>query len=167
MINGRTNTVIAHVPISPYPEGVAFNTATGRIYVADEGNRDNGNSDRNNGTTITVIDGQSFIVLGTLQVGHGPDGVEADPALRRIYVAVENSNALVEISDSAAIPLQGAPNLRQTAAIDRAISLLQKAAIVTFVLMLATIILATRGARLQHWRVRGSPQIPPGGASSH
>lgn len=78
IINGKTNKVIAHVPVSPYPEGVAFNTATGRIYVADEGNRDSSNNDDNDGTTITVIDGQSFVVLGTLQVGHGPDGVEAD-----------------------------------------------------------------------------------------
>ena len=167
VINGKTNSVLAGVPVSPYPEGVAFNTATGRIYVADEGNRDNSNSNDDDGTTITVIDGQSFTVLGTLQVGRGPDGVEADPALHRIYVAVEDSNAVVEISDSTNIPLQGAPNLRQTAAIDQAVSLLQRAVIVTLALMLATIILATWGARSQHWRARESPQTPPGGASSH
>ncbi|HLI04968.1 MAG TPA: YncE family protein [Ktedonobacteraceae bacterium] len=166
VINGKNNTVLARVPVSPYPEGVAFNTATGRIYVADEGNRDNGNSDVDTGTTITVIDGQSFNVLGTLQVGQGPDGVESDPALRRVYVACEDSNAVVEISDVSDIPLQGAPNLRADATIARAVSLLQKATIATIALMLATLVLATLGALLQRSRAQESPQIPPGGASS-
>lgn len=167
VINGKTNTVLARVPVSPYPEDVAFNTATGRIYVADEGNRDNSNSDADSGTTITVIDGQSFTVLGTLQVGQGPDGVEADPELRRVYVACEDNDAVVEISDASDIPLQGAPNLRVDATIVQAISLLQKATFVTFGLMLATIALATRGALLQRSRARESLQTPPGGASSH
>ncbi len=166
VINGKTNTVLARVPVSPYPEGVAFNTATGRIYVADEGNRDNGNNDVDTGTTITVIDGQSFTVLGTLQVGHGPDGVEADPALRRVYVTCEDSDAVVEISDAGDIPLQGVASLRADATIARAVSLLQKAAFATLGLMLTTIALATWGALLQRSHVRESLHIPPGGASS-
>src|SRR5207248_11299628 len=40
VIDGHTNKVIARVPVSPYPEGIASNTATGRIYVADEGNKE-------------------------------------------------------------------------------------------------------------------------------
>jgi YVTN family beta-propeller protein len=167
VINGKTNTVLARVPVSPYPEGVAFNTATGRIYVADEGNRDNGNSNVDRGTTITVIDGQSFTVLGTLQVGQGPDGVEADPELRRIYVSTEDSNAVVEISDATNIPLQGAPNLRAVATIAQAISLLQMATFATLALMLATMVLATRSALLRRSRAQESPQIPPSSASSH
>ncbi len=166
VIDGKHNSVLARVPVAPYPEGVAFNTATGRIYVADEGNRDNGNSDVNAGTTITVIDGQSFTVLGTLQVGQGPDGIEADPALRRVYIACEDSNAVVEISDAIDIPLQGAPDLRASATIARAVSLLRLAAFATLGLMLATMALATWGALLRRSHGRESPQIPPGGASS-
>ena len=165
IINGKNNSVLARVPVAPYPEGVAFNTATGRIYVADEGNRDNGNSDVDTGTAITVIDGQSFTVLGTLQVGQGPDGVEADPELRRVYIACEDSNAVVEISDATDIPLQGAPNLRADAAIASAVSLLQKAAFVTLGLMLATMALATWGALLQRSRARENFHIPPDASS--
>ncbi len=166
VIDGKHNNVLARIPVAPYPEGVAFNTATGRIYVANEGNRDNGNSDENTGTTITVIDGQSFTVLGTLQVGQGPDGIEADPALRRVYIACEDSDAVVEISDAIDIPLQGAPNLRANATIARAVSLLQQATFATLGLMLATMALATWGALLRRSHGQESPQTPPGGASS-
>jgi YVTN family beta-propeller protein len=166
VIDEHSNTVMARVPVSPYPEGVAFNTATGRIYVADEGNKDSSNSDNSTGTTITVIDGQSFDVLGTLQVGHAPDGVEADPLLRRVYVSTENSDAVVEISDSVDIPLKSDMNFRQITAIRRGISLLQQATYITLLLMLLTIVGATLGVLLPHWRVRGNLQTRPTDASS-
>src|SRR2546428_3296438 len=146
VIDGHTNKVIARVPVSPYPEGVAFNTATGRIYVADEGNKDSNSTKQTTGTTITVIDGQSFDVLGTLQVGRSPDGVEADPLLSRVYVAVEDSSAVVEISDSVNLPLQAATNFHQAAAAHRAVFLLQQATIITVIIMILTIVAATLGA---------------------
>lgn len=166
VIDGHNNTVMARVPVSPYPEGVAFNTATGRIYVADEGNKEGGSNDSSSGTTITVIDGQSFDVLGTLAVGHAPDGVEADPLLRRVYVAVEDSDAVLEITDSVDIPLKSDLNFRQITTIRRGISLLQQATYITLILMLLTILGATLGALLPHWHARGSPQSRPTGASS-
>src|SRR5438309_10428380 len=52
IIDGNHNNILARVPVSPYPEGVAFNTATGRIYVADEGNTDSPGG-QITGTTIT------------------------------------------------------------------------------------------------------------------
>ncbi|GAC1383998.1 MAG: hypothetical protein NVSMB33_12250 [Ktedonobacteraceae bacterium] len=167
VIDGNTNKVIARVPVSPYPEGVAFNTATGRIYVADEGNKDSSFNDQSVGTTITVIDGQSFDVLGTLQVGHAPDGVEADPLLRRVYVAVEDSDAVVEISDSVDVPLKPDINFHQIAAVQQALFLLQQATFVTLMLMLLTMVGATLGVLLPRWHARGSPQNLPVGALSH
>jgi YVTN family beta-propeller protein len=145
VINGNTNKVIASVPVTPYPEGVAFNTATGRIYVADEGNRDSSPNSDDDGTTITVIDGQTFQVLGTLQVGRGPDGVEADPQLKRIYVTTEDSDAMVEISDSVDLPLQSNTPQIQANTIHQAVHFLQQATVVTLVLMLITMVGATIG----------------------
>ena len=145
VINGNTNKVIGSVSVTPYPEGVAFNTATGRIYVADEGNRDSSNNFDDDGTTITVIDGQTFQVLGTLQVGRGPDGVEADPQLRRIYVTTEDSSAMVEISDSVDLPLQTNTPQIQANAIHQAVHFLQQATVVTLILMLLTMVGATIG----------------------
>ncbi len=146
VINGNTNKVIASISVTPYPEGVAFNTATGRIYVADEGNQDgNTNNFDDDGTTITVIDGQTFQMLGTLQVGRGPDGVEADPQLKRIYVTTEDSNAMVEISDSVDLPLQSNTPQIQASTIHQAVHFLQQATVVTLILMLVTMIGATIG----------------------
>jgi YVTN family beta-propeller protein len=167
VIDGHSNTVIAHVPVTPYPEGVAFNTATGRIYVADEGNKDNSFSGNNSGTTITVIDGQTFQVLGTMQVGRGPDGVEADPQLQRVYIAVEDSNAIVEISDSLNLPLTPGPNYHAIANVHIALSLLQIAMIVTVIVMLLTVVVATLVARSQHWHEQESLRIQPGSVPSH
>lgn len=166
IINGHTNMVIARIPVSPFPEGVAFNTATGRIYVADEGHPDNAVGGSAPGTTITAIDQQSFDVLGTLAVGRAPDGVEADPLLRRIYVSVEDSNAVVEISDSPDIPLQAGQDTHQAAAVRQAILLLQQAAIITVIVMIVTAVGATLAARSLRLRAPESPQTPPGGASS-
>ena len=145
VINGNNNSVIASVSVTPYPEGVAFNTATGRIYVADEGNQNGSNNNDDDGTTITVIDGQTFQVLGTLQVGRGPDGVEADPQLRRIYVTTEDSNAMVEISDSVDLPLQTNTPQIQANVIHQAVHFLQQATVVTLILMLITMVGATVG----------------------
>ena len=80
VVDGNKNSIEARVPVVPYPEGVAFNTATGRIYVADEGDDEDGRV-HDSGTTITVIDGKTFAVLGTLAVGKAPDGVEAGPGI--------------------------------------------------------------------------------------
>lgn len=155
VINGNTNTVIASVSVTPYPEGVAFNTATGRIYVADEGNQDNGNSNDNDGTTITVIDGQTFKVMGTLAVGRGPDGIEADPQLRRIYVATESSNAMVEVSDSVDLPLQTNTPQIQADAIHSAVHFLQQTTIVMLILMLLTMVGAVMSVLAPRWHIKG------------
>ncbi|MEO8971513.1 MAG: hypothetical protein ABI406_07950 [Ktedonobacteraceae bacterium] len=152
VINGNTNKVIASVSVTPYPEGVAFNTATGRIYVADEGNQDNNPGDANSGTTITVIDGQTFQVLGTLSVGRGPDGIEADPQLRRIYVATESSNAMVEVSDSVDLPLQTNTPQSQAGAIHSAVHFLQQATVVTLIFMLLTMVGAAMSVLKPRWQ---------------
>ena len=165
VINGKTNKVIAQVPIAPYPEGMAFNTATGQLYVADEGNKE-GTNQSNGGTTITVIDGQSLTVSGNLQVGSSPDGVEADPALHRVYVAAEDSNTVVEIADSTDLPLTSRNTARQLLIAHETASLLQFAMSATLIVMFLTIVGSALGVLLPRWRARGNPQTPPGGASS-
>ncbi len=165
VVDGNKNIVQARIPVTPYPEGVAFNTATGRIYVATEGD-DEGGQTHNAGTTITVIDGKTFDVLGTLRVGKAPDGVEADPVLQRVYVAQEGNDAVVEVSDSANLPLQASTKLGQGIAARNAITLLQQATILTLIVMLLTFVWTTLGALSPRWRVRENPQTLPGDASS-
>jgi DNA-binding beta-propeller fold protein YncE len=166
IINGKTNKIIARVPVAPYPEGMAFNTATGQLYVADEGSKE-GTNQPDTGTTITVIDGQSLTVSGNLQIGNGPDGVEADPALHRVYVAVEDSNTVVEIADSTDLPLTSRNTARQLLIAHETASLLQFAMSATLIVMFLTIVGSALGVLLPRWRARESPRTPPGGASSH
>jgi YVTN family beta-propeller protein len=166
VIDGKTNRVLARPSAAPYPEGVAINTATGRIYVANEGSKENGSGPHESGNTITVIDGQSFVTLGTLIVGQAPDGVEADPALHRIYVADESSNAIVELVDSTAIPLKAATKTTQLLAARRAVTLLQQATFLTLISMFLTLVLATLAALSPRWRARENPRTRPDAVSS-
>ncbi len=165
VIDGKKNIVQARIPVSPYPEGIAFNTATGQIYVANEGD-DEGGHIHDSGNSITVIDGKTLNVLGTLPVGKAPDGVEADPTLHLVYIALEDSNAVVEVSDSTNLPLQATTNLGQAIAARNAITLLRQAAILTLIVMLLTIVWTTLGALSPRLHVRESPQTPRGDASS-
>jgi YVTN family beta-propeller protein len=165
VIDGKTHKVIAQVPVAPYPEGMAFNTATGQLYVADEGNKE-GTNQSNGGTTITVIDGQSLTVSGNLQVGSSPDGVEADPALHRVYVAAEDSNTVVAIADSTDLPLTSRNTARQLLIAHETASLLQFAMSATLIVMFLTIVGSALGVLLPRWRARGNPQTQPGGVSS-
>jgi YVTN family beta-propeller protein len=142
VIDGYSNKVIAHPPSAPYPEGLAFHTATGHIYVANEGDEEGNNTDHILSNTVTVIDKQSFEVLGTLQVGSAPDGVEADPALHRVYIALEDSNAVVELIDSPDLPLN-TDTTRQTVLAQQTIIFLRQATFVTLALMVVTIVVAT------------------------
>jgi len=167
VIDGKTNTLVAQIPVAPFPEGIATNTTTGRIYVADEGNKEGSSSDRGTGTTLTVIDGQTLDILGTFQVGEGPDGVEADPALHRIYVSVEDIGAVVELSDSTDIPLKPDATVHQTLAARQTVADLQRATMITLIAMALTMVGATLVALSPRWRGRGNPQTLPGGASAH
>jgi DNA-binding beta-propeller fold protein YncE len=164
-IDGNTNTLIAHTPVDPYPEGVAFNTATGRIYVANEGDPE-GNGKRVPSDTITVIDKQSLDVLGTFRVGPTPDGVEADAALHRVYIALEDSGAIVELSDSTDIALKVDSTTQQVIVAHQTLAVLRQATTVVLMAMLLTVVGATLRAMLLRWRARGSPQAAQDAESS-
>ena len=165
VIDGNTNRVLARVPVGPYPEGLSINSATGRIYVADEGENEVGPGSQT-GTTITAIDSRSFAVLGTLQVGLSPDGVASDAELHRLYVADEDSDAVVEISDTPQMPLNTNGTFVQQSAARQAVDLLHLAALLTLSAMLLTLTGATLFALLRRWRGRESLQTQPDAALS-
>src|SRR5258708_31937934 len=57
------------------PTGVAVNSSTNRVYVANAGSG-----------TLSVIDGASRTQLGTVRVGLGPAGVAVNELSNRIFV---------------------------------------------------------------------------------
>jgi DNA-binding beta-propeller fold protein YncE len=166
VIDGNHNKMIAEAPVGPYPEGLAIQTNTGRIYVADEGDNEAGRDQHDTGSTISVLDGQSYELLGTMQVGTAPDGVEADAGLRRVYVSVEDTNAVVEISDSINLPLQTGSTIQQRERAQHFAEWLRLAGWLTLIGMIITITLTTLGDLLPQRRGREIPQTQPESGSS-
>ena len=84
-----TPTMTATIKVGLYPQGIAVNPSTNRIYVANFGEG-----------TVSVIDGASNTVLATIKVGKNPDGIAVNPSTNRIYVANQDSNT-VSVIDGA------------------------------------------------------------------
>jgi DNA-binding beta-propeller fold protein YncE len=166
VIDGNRNKIIAEAAVGPYPEGLAIQTSTGRIYVADEGDNEAGGKQHDIGSTISVLDEQSYELLGTMHVGTAPDGVEADAGLRRVYVSVEDTNAVVEVSDSVNLPLQTGPTIQQRGRAQLFAEWLRLAGWLTLIGMIATITLATLGDLLPQRREQENPQTLPESGSS-
>jgi YVTN family beta-propeller protein len=103
-----TYHVSATISVGAAPNGIAVNTATNRVYVAN-----------NAGDTVSVIDGRTYAVVATVPVGPGPAGVAVNPVTNRVYVAI-SSNAIdqgsVTVIDGSAnaviasIPVDLTPN---------------------------------------------------------
>jgi YVTN family beta-propeller protein len=61
--------------VGKLPSGVAFNSATNKIYVVNTGS-----------DSVSVLDGDTYHILNTIKVGRTPQGIALDPALT--YVGI-------------------------------------------------------------------------------
>jgi YVTN family beta-propeller protein len=96
-------TTLTLDPAGSQPAGLAVNSSTGRIYVA------NAASDN-----VSVIDGAGSTVIATIPVGRAPRGVAVDPRANRVYVANSGSNEVTAIDGEsnkvvAILPVGGEP----------------------------------------------------------
>ena len=82
-IDGASDTVTATAPTGAAPWGVAFNPATGRVYVANQ-----------NGGGVTVIDSATNTVFTTIESSLQFSGVTVDPSTNTVYASQENSSSL-------------------------------------------------------------------------
>lgn len=78
--------VFAHVGVGRRPKFVAVNPATNRVYTSDY-----------DGGTVTVVDGNTNVTMGTIKVGTGPYGIAVNSTTNRIYVANRNSDNITVI----------------------------------------------------------------------
>ena len=109
VINGKTNTIIANIPVGKEPVingvtysgvensfalskpvGVAYDPSNGYIYVTDCGS-----------DTVSVINGTT--VIATIPVGSCPRGVAYDPSNGYIYVANRGSDTVSVINGTTVI----------------------------------------------------------------
>ncbi len=87
--DGFTLTVIDTITVGENPRGIAVNSETNRIYVANAGSDD-----------VSVIDGSTNEIIATVEVGGGPDSVGVNPTTKKIYVINQNSASLSVIDGS-------------------------------------------------------------------
>ena len=79
-------SVIATVPVGKTPLGVAVNSATGKVYVTNQGSN-----------TVSVIDEGTSTVTATITVGSEPMAVAINQLTNKIYVANSIGNSVTVI----------------------------------------------------------------------
>lgn len=88
--NGNKNGDIdSGIKVDSYPIGIAVNSATGKIYVANEFSN-----------TVSIIDDTTDKVQATIKVGSFPYGIDVNPLNNRVYVANRGSNTISVIDGS-------------------------------------------------------------------
>src|SRR5919199_4346909 len=77
----QAQSMLGSIPLAGGAQGVEFNTATNRLYVAV-------------GTVnqLVAIDGATNSTLGTVAVGLGPSAVAVNSVTNRVYVASSIGN---------------------------------------------------------------------------
>ena len=86
VIDDQTLQVVARAPAGDYPDGVAYASKEGKIYVSDL-----------HGKTDTVIDAKTNKPMATVQLGGGAGNTQYDSVSDRIFVTVHGKNELAEI----------------------------------------------------------------------
>ena len=90
--------VVATIPVGAKPVGVAVNTTTNRVYVANR---------FSNPATVSVIDGATNVVIATIPVTVGsqlfsePFAVAVNPTTNRVYVSHDKGMGHVSVIDGA------------------------------------------------------------------
>ncbi|MGN6632452.1 MAG: YncE family protein [Nitrososphaeraceae archaeon] len=90
--NGNDNDngdIDSGIKVDSYPIGIAVNSATGKIYVANEFSN-----------TISVIDESTDKIQATIKVDSFPYGIDVNPLTNRVYVANRGSNTISVIDGS-------------------------------------------------------------------
>jgi YVTN family beta-propeller protein len=75
VVDARRDAVVASLPIGVNPQGLAVDSRTQRLYVADAGSG-----------SIIALSGESLAVQATIPVGGAPYRVSVDPQAGRVYV---------------------------------------------------------------------------------
>jgi YVTN family beta-propeller protein len=106
VVDGRTNTLVATVPVGDSPFGIAVNLLTRRVYVANAGEN-----------KISVIEARTNNVIANVPVAGNPVHVAVDELRNRIYscnIGKNGSFSLLSIINGgnngvlATVPLAGA-----------------------------------------------------------
>jgi len=92
VISDSSNTVVANVTVGPFPDGLAYDSARGEIYVASSGSTTIAGS-------VSVISDSTNAIVATVPLD-GAGAVAYDPGKGELYVVTPNTNSTTIISDS-------------------------------------------------------------------
>jgi DNA-binding beta-propeller fold protein YncE len=90
IIDDQTLQLVARVPAGDYPDGVAYASKEGKLYVSDL-----------HGKTDTVIDAKSNQRVMTIALGGGAGNTQYDSVSEHIFVTVHGQNQIAEIDPNA------------------------------------------------------------------
>ena len=76
VVSGKNNTLLRTLEVGETPEGVAVDTNTNMIYLANAG-----------GDYVSVISGSTNTLTQNLTVGQGPEDVAVNPQTNTVYAA--------------------------------------------------------------------------------
>src|ERR1700694_1134451 len=82
-------------PAGIYPDGIAYDPATERLFVSDE-----------HGNTDTVIDAKQGARIATIALGGEVGNTQYDPRSRHIFANVQSRTELVEIDPRSAVVIR-------------------------------------------------------------
>ena len=85
-IDDQSLNVVSKIPAGRYPDGIAFDPATKRLFVSDE-----------SGKTVAVVDAMDERLLSKIEIGGEVGNTHYDPVTRLIYSADQTNNDLVAI----------------------------------------------------------------------
>jgi YVTN family beta-propeller protein len=89
------------VPVGLAPNGIAYDSGKGEIFVADQGEGVINQSNLTfNGSALTVISDTNNSVVATIPVGFDPIGVAYDSGKGEIFIADSHSNNVTVVSDA-------------------------------------------------------------------
>ncbi len=83
-IDETTHRVVARTPIGSFPDGIAYDPASRRVFVSD-------------GDAVTVVDSGSGRVVGRVDLPGGVGNVLLDPATGNVLVNHQGGSTLVEL----------------------------------------------------------------------
>ena len=89
VISDATNSVVATVNVGSSPDGAAYDSGQGEVFVANSGSN-----------TVSVISDSSNTVTAAVNVGSNPFGVAYDSGKGEVFVPNFGSNTVSVISDA-------------------------------------------------------------------
>ncbi len=108
-VDTRSRRLLGTIPVGDGPIQTYVSADNRRLLVANQG------SERRPGTTVSVIDTETFTVTATVETGRGAHGIVIEPSGRHAYITNIYSDDvavldLAELRVVARIPVGDAPN---------------------------------------------------------